>query len=102
MTMIKLTQVTIDKYKSIQKQQSVKIDPLITTIVGMNEAGKTSFLTALAKTNYFEEDDDFEFDITQDYPRNELIDFQSTEEDCDIIKCTYQISEDLIKKLQRI
>jgi predicted ATP-dependent endonuclease of OLD family len=97
--MIKLTQVTIDKYKSIQKQQSVKIDPLITTIVGMNEAGKTSFLTALAKTNYFEEDDDFEFDITQDYPRNELIDFQSTEEDCDIIKCTYQISEDLIKKI---
>jgi AAA15 family ATPase/GTPase len=53
MTMIKLTQVTIDKYKSIQNPQTVDIDTSITTIVGMNEAGKTSFLTAIAKTNYF-------------------------------------------------
>jgi len=49
--LIKLTQVTIDKYKSIQKPQTIQIDPSITTIVGMNEAGKTSFLTALAKMN---------------------------------------------------
>lgn len=99
MAMIKLTQVTIDKYKSIQKQQTVNIDSSITTIVGMNEAGKTSFLTALAKTNYFEEDTDFQFDITQDYPRNELIDFQSSKDDCNIIKCTYEISQDLINKI---
>ena len=68
--MIKLTQVRIEKYKSIQKPQVVNIDPSITTIVGMNEAGKTSFLTAIAKTNYFTSDPDFTFDITQDYPRN--------------------------------
>lgn len=100
MALIKLTDVTIDKYKSIQKEQTVKIDSSITTIVGMNEAGKTSFLTALAKTSYFEEDDDFKFDITQDYPRNELIDFQNSDQDCDIIKCTYEISQDLIKKIE--
>jgi hypothetical protein len=98
--MIKLTQVKINKYKSIQKSQTVNIDPSITTIVGMNEAGKTSFLTAIAKTNYFTNDPDFLFDLTQDYPRNELIDFQHQEEDCDIIQCTYEISDDLIKKIE--
>lgn len=98
--MIKLTQVKINKYKSIQKTQTVNIDPSITTIVGMNEAGKTSFLTAVAKTNYFTSDPDFLFDITQDYPRNELIDFQHEEKDCDIIQCTYEISDELLKEIE--
>lgn len=66
----------------------------------MNEAGKTSFLTAIAKTNYFTSDPDFQFDITQDYPRNELIDFQHEEKDCDIIECTYEISVDLLKEIE--
>lgn len=98
--MIKLIQVKINKYKSIQKSQTVNIDPAITTIVGMNETGKTSFLTAIAKTNYFTNDPDFLFDLTQDYPRNELIDFQHQEKDCDIIQCTYEISDDLIKEIE--
>lgn len=98
--MIKLVQVTIDKYKSIQKSQTVNIDPAITTIVGMNEAGKTSFLTAIAKTNYFTADPDFVFDTTQDYPRNELIDFEHSEGDCDIIKCKYEISDGLLKEIE--
>lgn len=100
MIMIKLIQVTIHKYKSIQKAQTVNIDPAITTIVGMNEAGKTSLLTAIAKTNYFTDDSDFAFDITQDYPRNELIDFQHVEDDCDIIECKYEISSDLLKEIE--
>jgi predicted ATP-dependent endonuclease of OLD family len=98
--MIILKKVTINKYKSIQKTQSVDIDSAITTIVGMNESGKTAFLTALAKTNYFVADKDFEFDIIEDYPRNELIDFQNDEEDCEIIKCDYEISSELLKLIE--
>lgn len=100
MASIKLKQVTVEKYKSIQKQQIVEIDDAITTLVGMNEAGKTSFLTAIAKTNYFTSDKDFEFDITQDYPRNELSDFQHEEADCDIIKCKYEISPELLLEIE--
>lgn len=100
MALIKLVQVTIDKYKSIQKPQTVDIDTAITTIVGMNEAGKTSFLTAIGKTNYFTTDPDFFFDITQDYPRNDLIDFQNSDEDSDIIKCNYEISAELLKLIE--
>lgn len=97
--MIKLKTVKVHKYKSIRQTQVVEIEPDITTVVGMNESGKTSFLTAIAKTNYFNDDKDFNFDITQDYPRNELIDFQHEEEDCDIIDCFYEISEALKKEI---
>ena len=97
--MLRLTQVKIEKFKNIQKQQSVNIDSSITTILGMNEAGKTAFLTALAKTNYFQEDSDFEFEIIQDNTRNELIDFQRSKDDCNIIKCTYEISQELKNKI---
>ncbi len=98
--MIKLKRVVINKYKSIQKAQTIDIDPAITTIVGMNESGKTSFLTALAKTNYFIADKDFEFDIIEDYPRRELIDFQSSDEDCEIVRCDYEISSELLKLIE--
>ncbi len=100
MAMIKLKQVTVNKYKSIQKTQSVEIDPAITTIVGMNESGKTSFLEVIAKTNYFSNDKDFKFDRTQDYPRNELIDFESSGEDCEVVKCDYDISSELLKLIE--
>lgn len=98
--MIKLKRVVINKYKSIQKTQTINIDTAITTIVGMNESGKTSFLSALAKTNYFTADKDFEFDIIEDYPRRELIDFQSSDEDCEIVKCDYEISSVLLKLIE--
>lgn len=98
--MIKLKTVSINKYKSIQQTQTVEIEPDITTMVGMNESGKTSFLTAIAKTNYFNSDEDFKFDMTQDYPRNELIDFQHEDEDCDIISCTYEIKDEYLKEIE--
>lgn len=97
---IHLTGVTINKYKSIQKSQTVEIEPSITTIVGMNESGKTSFLQAVAKTNYFNDDVDFKFDTTQDYPRNELVDFENSDEEVEIIKCDYEISNELLQQIE--
>lgn len=98
--MIKLKRVVVNKYKSIQNVQAVDIDSAITTIVGMNESGKTAFLTAIAKTNYFVADKDFVFDIIEDYPRKELIDFQSNDDDCEIVKCDYEISTELLKLIE--
>lgn len=97
---IHLRRVTVNKYKSIQKPQTVEIDPSITTIVGMNESGKTSFLQAIAKTNYFNDDADFKFDTTQDYPRNELVDFENSNEEVEIIKCDYELSDEISKQIE--
>lgn len=98
---MKLTKVEIFKYKCFQKNQVVEIDPKITTVVGMNESGKTSFLSAIAKTNYFDDTDtDFKYDATHDYPRLELIDFEDdTEDKGNIISCTYEIPKELIETI---
>jgi predicted ATP-dependent endonuclease of OLD family len=93
--LMKLTNVKVNKFKSILKPQSVKIESDITTVVGMNESGKTSFLQAIAKTNYFNNDKDFKFNITQDFPRNELVDFESSEKNEVIVTCEYEISKEL-------
>jgi len=100
MAKITLEHLTINKYKSILNPQKVNIDPSITVLVGKNESGKTAFLTAIAKTNYFTQDEDFEFDIVNDYPRKELIDFQDLDEDCQIINCDYQISSAYLKEIE--
>ncbi|MDR3651521.1 MAG: AAA family ATPase [Paludibacter sp.] len=99
MALIRLVKATVNKYKSIQKPQTIEIDPAITTIVGMNESGKTSFLQVLAKTNYFNDDTDFKFDTTQDYPRNELVDFENSNEEVEIVKCDYEISNELLQTI---
>ncbi|MCS6211015.1 AAA family ATPase [Shewanella baltica] len=98
---MKLVKVTVYKYKCIQEEQPVVIDPKITTVVGMNESGKTSFLSAIAKTNYFDQTDkDFEFDEVHDYPRNELIDFEDDKENSgNIISCTYAIPIELVETI---
>jgi predicted ATPase len=98
--MIKLVSVEIEKYKCFQKKQTVEIEKDITTLVGMNESGKTSFLTALSKTNYFTDDSDFKFDETQDYPRNELIDFEDGSENGHILSCTYEMDKDIKQAIE--
>ena len=67
-----LTEAKINKYKSYTNEQVVKLEDEVTTLVGKNESGKTAFLEALAKFNYFIDDDEFKFDEVRDYPRNEL------------------------------
>ena len=68
-----LKKVTIHKYKSFLTEQSYTVEDRITRIVGKNESGKTALLEALAKSNYFEDNADFQFDKDLDYPRSELI-----------------------------
>ncbi len=98
-----LKEVKVYKYKCFLNEQKVAIDPKTTTIVGMNESGKTSFLSAIAKTNYFDgSDNDFKFDTTHDYPRNELIDFEDDEDDeGKIVSCTYVIPKELIEQINK-
>lgn len=100
---MKLVKVEIFKYKCFKKEQEIEINDKLTPIVGVNESGKTSFLSVLAKSNYFDERDaDFRYDITHDYPRNELIDFECDERDPgNIISCTYEIPDELICKINQ-
>lgn len=97
--MLTLKEVKIAKYKSYLETQVVSIEDKITTLVGKNESGKTAFLEAIAKFNYFEKDPKFQFDVTADYPRNELKKYQRDNEPVEVIKCTFEISDELIEEI---
>ncbi|MBQ0761854.1 AAA family ATPase [Marinobacter psychrophilus] len=94
-----LKQAKINKYKSYSAQQEVLLESDVTTLVGKNESGKTAFLEALAKLNYFTNDEDFEFDTVQDYPRNELKKYQRSGEDLEPIVCTFQLDQNTIDEI---
>lgn len=93
--MIKLEKVEIYKYKSIESTQSFDVGDKITILVGMNESGKTNILEALAKVNYFKDDESFKFNKIHDYPRKE---YKKLRDDGDMpkaITCFYKISKDI-------
>ena len=97
--MIKLTKTTINKYKSYNTEQSIEIESDVTTLVGKNESGKTAFLEAISKINYFQSDPNHELDITADYPRKFLSKFKKSSEDECAVTCDFEISKKLIDEI---
>ncbi|HWE93647.1 MAG TPA: AAA family ATPase [Tepidisphaeraceae bacterium] len=68
-----LQSATIHPFMSINTMQVVRIDPSVTVLVGMNEAGKTVFLKALEKSG-----DALglaRFEPISDYPRKDLANY---------------------------
>ncbi|WP_066230148.1 AAA family ATPase [Metabacillus fastidiosus] len=96
---MKLKKVVINKYKSFINEQTVDIEDSVTRLVGKNESGKTSFLEALAKFNYFENDPTFKFNDTFDFPKNEWKNFQKSGADVEVVKCTFLLDEKLIETI---
>lgn len=87
-----LKRVTIYKYKSFLTEQTYEVESQITRIVGKNESGKTALLEALAKSNYFENNAEFQFDKDLDYPRSELTKVRT--ENPKVITCEYELSDE--------
>lgn len=98
---MKLINVIIHKYKSFETVQEFKLEKDITVLVGMNESGKTSVLESLAKTYYFQEDEDFDFNPTHDYPRKDKKRMEKANENPDAITCTYEIDDNLLEAIER-
>ena len=96
---MKLKNVIIHKYKSFEADQNFDVDSNVTALVGMNESGKTSALEVIAKTNYFQADDDFKFNLTHDFPRREKKKVEKSGVNPKAITCTYLISNDLLKEI---
>ncbi|WP_138431903.1 AAA family ATPase [Fodinibius saliphilus] len=97
---MKLQNIEIHKYKSIENTQNFELDPDVTILVGMNESGKTAILETIAKTNYFEPDEKFEFSKTHDYPRREKKKIDKSGIDPAAITCTYKCEDDLINEIE--
>lgn len=96
---MKLTKVTIHKYKSFLTEQTYEVESQITRIVGKNESGKTALLEALAKSNYFEDNADFQFNKDLDYPRSELI--KAKHENPAVLTCEYELSDEDVESVEQ-
>ena len=97
---MKLKKVEILKYKSYTETQDFEVNDDITILVGMNESGKTAALEVIAKTNYFQDDEDFKFSVTHDYPRREKKKMDKSGVEPEAVACTYEIDIDLKSKIE--
>src|SRR5712675_886441 len=79
---MRLSKVRVTEYKSVQYSGDFEIGEKtvdfktgdVTCLVGKNESGKTALLEALYRLNPIIESD-AKFDVTDDYPRNEVEDY---------------------------
>jgi predicted ATP-dependent endonuclease of OLD family len=71
---MKLRTVRIREFKSIWDSNPFEVDK-VTCLVGKNESGKTAILRAIYRLNPIIESDG-EFDVTDDYPRSEVENYQ--------------------------
>jgi len=97
---MKLKRVIIHKYKCIENPQKFEVEDDITILVGMNESGKTAILEVIAKTNYFQEDSTFKFNLTRDYPRKEKKQVDKSGTDPIAITCEYEIDDELKREIE--
>lgn len=95
---MKLKEYTVREFRSIWDSDTIKVDEQTTCLVGKNEAGKTTLLTALYRTNPIIAADAV-FDETYDYPKREVEDYRFAVENGDrdeavIVECLYELDTD--------
>ena len=91
---MKLTKVHITNFQSVLDSNDFEIGD-ITCLVGKNESGKTALLKALYRLNPINEEDG-PFDVTDDYPRENLYDYEEKidsgdEEPAKVVHATYAL-----------
>lgn len=99
---MKLTAVKVGPFRSINEPQETKIDPKVTVLVGMNEAGKTVFLKALHKSKDALGKESFI--ITDDYPRKDLTSYKRRHEDTPdtAVELTFSPSDEEINEANAV
>lgn len=96
-----LVSAKVGPFKSINEPHPVNIDPEVTVLVGMNESGKTVFLSALEKT--YDVLGLAEFDPIYDYPRKDLPAYlkRHKERPATAVVLEYQLDDDEVDRLNR-
>ncbi|MDC0598469.1 ATP-binding protein [Gammaproteobacteria bacterium] len=102
---MKLVKARVTEFRSVKDSTEFEIGD-ITCLVGKNESGKTALLRALYKLNPIIEADG-NFDVTDDYPRRDVSDYEDAieneeREPATVIRATYTLEEDDIKAVTNI
>ncbi|WP_375765256.1 AAA family ATPase [Archangium gephyra] len=99
---MQLVTTKVGPFKSINALQTVNIDPSVTVLVGMNEAGKTVFLQALEKSG--DAIGASEFNPVEDYPRKDLSSYlrEHKTKPAQVTSLTYRLSQEELNELNGI
>jgi len=103
---MKLKQYRVREFRSIWDSGPIEVDNQTTCFVGKNEAGKTTLLTALYRTNPIRTADAV-FDETYDYPKREVEDYRfavdnGDREEAVVVESTYQLDMPDIKAVEDV
>ncbi|TGS19036.1 hypothetical protein EN852_001550 [Mesorhizobium sp. M2E.F.Ca.ET.209.01.1.1] len=95
---MKLKEFRVREFRSIWDSGPIKVDGQTTCFVGKNEAGKTTILDALYRTNPIRKGD-AAFDETYDYPKREVEDYRFSvekgeREEAVVVECLYELDAD--------
>lgn len=95
---MKLKEFRVREFRSIWDSGPIEVDGQTTCFVGKNEAGKTTLLNALYRTNPIRKADAV-FDETFDYPKREVEDYRHAVESKErdpavVVDCTYELEQD--------
>lgn len=93
---MQLRKVRVREFKSIWDSNEFKVDR-VACLVGKNEAGKTALLEALYRLNPVISAKG-NFDVTDDYPRSEVEDYQQAvesgrREHAIVVKATFELED---------
>jgi len=99
---MKLSKVSVREFQSVWDSNPFEVDR-VTCLVGKNEAGKTALLQALYRLNPINEGDG-NFDVTDDYPRSEVEDYQQNVESgrrthAVAVEATFKLEEPELKAI---
>ncbi len=100
---MKLLSIHVTDFKSVRDSNKVMIGD-VTCLVGKNESGKTALLEAIYRLNPIIESDGV-FDVTDDYPRADVEDYQQSVEDgtkqiATAITADYELSDEIIASIE--
>jgi predicted ATP-dependent endonuclease of OLD family len=99
---MQLVSAKIGPYRSLNSTQALSIDPEVTVLVGMNEAGKTVLLKAMHKAADALGQESF--DPIEDYPRKDLSAYLKNHASSPAVALTleYAISEENAKEINAV
>ena len=103
---MRLREFRVREFRSIWDSGLIKVDDQTTCFVGKNEAGKTTILTALYRTNPIRKGDAV-FDETYDYLKREVEDYRFAVENGDrdeaaVVECFYELDNDDLQVVQSV
>lgn len=99
---MRLKSAHVQNFRCVEDSEPFTVSN-VTCLVGKNESGKTSLLTALYRLNPYDNDDS-EFDRDQDYPRRKLVDYDELHKDGDarVVTTEWQLENDDVAAVAKL